>query len=109
MGNEVDKEMDELEESLNNRIEKAIKYAVDYGGIDGAHHKDWTIDQIVRALTGCPNIKKAIKLYNHDGSFKQMYEIKIQGESEEYKKLVVNACDGEDGPNTYDWDCGIAP
>lgn len=23
-----------------------------YGGIDGAHHKDWVLDQVVRMLTG---------------------------------------------------------
>lgn len=34
------------------RIEKAIEIAIEYGGIDGAHHKDWVIDQMVRALAG---------------------------------------------------------
>ena len=62
------------------RIDLAIKLAVDYGGIDGAHHKDWCIDQIVRTLSG-----------------------------EEYDKIVADAKDGEDGPNTYSWSCGIAP
>ena len=34
------------------RIEAAIDLAVRYGGIDGAHHKDWVIDQMVRVLAG---------------------------------------------------------
>jgi len=34
------------------RINEAIKLAVEYGGIDGVHHKDWVIDQMVRVLTG---------------------------------------------------------
>jgi hypothetical protein len=34
------------------RIEKALYLADHYGGIDGAHHKMWVIDQMVRALTG---------------------------------------------------------
>ena len=62
------------------RIEQAIDLAVQYGGIDGAHHKSWVIDQLVRALAG-----------------------------EEYEALVANAKAGEYGPDTYEWDEGIAP
>ena len=39
-------------ESNTDRIDKALSIAVAYGGVDGAHHKDWVIDQMVRALTG---------------------------------------------------------
>jgi hypothetical protein len=63
-----------------DRINAAIDLAVRYGSIDGAHHKAWVIDQMVRALSG-------------DG----------------YAELVAAACDGEDGPETYSWDEGIAP
>ena len=62
------------------RIQSAIDIAVQYGGIDGNHHKAWVIDQMVRALTG-----------------------------DHYDTLVAEACDGEDGPDTYEWDVGIAP
>lgn len=62
------------------RIESALDIAVQYGGIDGAHHKTWVIDQMVRALTG-----------------------------DTYECFVANAKHGEDGPDTYDWDEGIAP
>ena len=34
------------------RIEKALDIVNQYGGIDGAHHKQWVLDQVVRALTG---------------------------------------------------------
>lgn len=61
-------------------IEQAIDLAVRYGGIDGEHHKSWVIDQMVRILA-----------------------------RDRYGEIVRNACDGEDGPNTYKWDCGIAP
>lgn len=69
------------------RIKKALDIAVRYGGIDGAHHKQWCIDQMVRALTGCGGLRTSAK----------------------YKELVADACNGEDGPNTYEWDTGIAP
>ena len=54
--------------------------AVQYGGNDGAHHKDWVIDQMVRALAG-------------DG----------------YAALVAAAKAGEGGPDTYGWSEGIPP
>lgn len=62
------------------KIDAALKLAFDYGGIDGAHHKMWVIDQMIRALTG-----------------------------DAYKERVAIECNGEDGPDTYEWDCGIPP
>lgn len=59
---------------------EALDLILRYGGIDGSHHKTWVIDQVVRALTG-------------DG----------------YEEWVRNAKAGEDGPDTYSWDEGIAP
>lgn len=41
-----------LIELLEERINDAIMIALRYGGIDGAHHKSWVIDQMVRALAG---------------------------------------------------------
>lgn len=75
-------------EELQKRINNALDLAVEYGGIDGDHHKAWVIDQMIRELTGCPD---------------------ALGESEEYREFVRKARDGEDGPETYDWDTGIAP
>lgn len=61
-------------------IHGALEIARQYGGIGGEHHKAWVIDQIVRALTG-----------------------------EDYDTFVAAAKDGENGPDTYEWDEGIAP
>lgn len=65
---------------LEIQVKKALEIARSYGGIDGDHHKMWVIDQMVRALTG-----------------------------EDYELFVKKSKAGEDGPNTYDWDEGIAP
>lgn len=35
-----------------DRIAEALEVAFEFGGEDGAHHKMWVIDQMVRALTG---------------------------------------------------------
>jgi hypothetical protein len=76
----VGKQRDELGLEATEPCEQAVEIAVRWGGIDGGHHKAWVIDQMVRALTG-----------------------------ERYATVVAEARDGEDGPETYDWDVGIAP
>lgn len=69
-------------ENAEERIEAALKLAFNYGGIDGAHHKMWVIDQIVRTLTG---------------------------ESYENWKTTWSG-DPDDEDNYYgEWDTGIAP
>jgi hypothetical protein len=69
-----------------NEVKEAEQSALDiiiqYGGIDGAHHKDWVLDQVVRTLIG-DDIK--------------------------YKEWVSLAKSGEDGENTYEYNEGIAP
>lgn len=72
-----------------DRIQKALEVAT-MGTIDGAHHKTWVIDQMVRALTGCSGPQGVMQ-------------------SEEYIKWVADLCDGEEGPSTYEWDVGIPP
>jgi hypothetical protein len=75
------------------RIAKALEFASEYGTIDGAHHKMWVIDQMVRALTGCPVVVKTANW--PEGS----YTYEAQGESPEYAAFI-----GDEG-----WDEGIAP
>lgn len=65
---------------LTEQVRVAREIARDYGSIDGSHHKMWVIDQMVRALTG-----------------------------DDYAAWVAEHNDGEDGPDTYEWDEGIAP
>lgn len=33
-------------------VAKALDILVEFGGIDGAHHKAWVIDQAIRVLAG---------------------------------------------------------
>lgn len=66
--------------ALEDRMQEAIDLVVRYGGIDGSHHKNWCLDQVVRILAG-----------------------------DRYETIVAAACDGEDGPATYEWDEGIPP
>ena len=65
---------------MGDRVQNALALGLQYGSIDGAHHKMWVIDQMVRALAG-----------------------------DKYDELIRAFKDGEDGPETYEWDTGIAP
>lgn len=85
----------EAVEERDAMIEKAIIIAIRYAGIDGAHHKAWAIDQIVRALTACPQVEKTATDCRGNP-----YTYEAQGESEDYKMLVKEC--GE-------WDVGISP
>ena len=62
------------------KMQEALEIGVKYGGIDGAHHKAWVIDQMIRVLSG-----------------------------DKYEQIVADSKSGEDGPDTYEWDEGIAP
>jgi hypothetical protein len=72
--------MDMILGDLPEAIRNAMRIAASYGQEDGAHHKAWAIDQMVRALMGI-----------HYGTFVETFEA------------------GEDGRHTYNWDEGIAP
>jgi len=85
-------------------ILKAMEIALRYGQIDGAHHKAWVIDQMMRALTDCPMVKKS----GVDCNSKQ-YEYETYGESALYERIIRRHNAGKDGPDTYGWDVGIAP
>ena len=66
--------------SPQDNINSALALIRDYGQTDGAHHKDWVLDQVVRVLTG-PG----------------------------YEQWVADAKNGKDGPDTYSYSEGIAP
>lgn len=67
---------------MDPKLENISNLIKDYGGIDGAHHKQWLLDQILR-------------------------EASVDETS--YQAWVQEWNAGEDGPNTYEWDTGIAP
>lgn len=68
--------------ALQERVGRALALINSYGGIEGNHHKTWVIDQVVRIL--CTTDRK-------------------------YQKWVKKHQRGEDGPETYSWEIGIAP
>ncbi len=77
-----------LADLLMGRIGAALEVALKYGATDGAHHKMWVIDQMVRSLTNCPN--------EHD-------------KSPEYEAFLDNFIEDDEGEEVCYWDTGIAP
>ena len=65
---------------MNEKEQEVLGLIENYGWIDGSHHKQWVLDQIARVLTG-----------------------------DKYPQWVAEQKEGEDGPDTYEWDEGIAP
>ena len=64
---------------LKNKIEEAIELASESMTCDGAHHKVWYMDQIVRLLAGdrYPEIVKATNI-NEDGEDIDAWDIGIE-------------------------------
>lgn len=83
----------------------ALEFIQRYGGIDGAHHKTWVLDQVARILLGSP-IEDMRRAEWDDAPAEYRFEI---GASDAYKAWVIECKAGEDGPDTYDYDEGIAP
>jgi len=83
----------------------ALYFIGNYGGIDGAHHKDWTMDQVARILNGTEII---IKLATWENGHEE-YRVSLDEPTDKYHNWVREMTDGEDGPNTYSYDIGIPP
>jgi hypothetical protein len=64
---------------MTEKEQEALDFIMQWGGIDGDHHKQWVLDQLVRIL------------------------------ADDYDAWVAEAKAGEDGPDTYGWDEGLAP
>ena len=62
------------------RIKDAVRAIEELGQYDGGHHKAYALDRVARALLGG-----------------------------RYDEWAVKMKAGEDGPDTYDYDVGIAP
>lgn len=91
-------------EALPASVRAAITVLMDLGSTDGDHHKQYAMDQTIRILTGCPAVQKTATDYRG-----RQYIYTGLGESELYKRVVAAFENGEDGPQTYSWDEGIAP
>ncbi len=90
--------------------EWALYFIERYGSIDGAHHKTWVIAQVARILNGSPLTVVQARWKGLTGPEGDHAEYRVSvGASPEYASWVATCKAGEDGPDTYGWDEGIAP
>lgn len=83
----------------------ALLWIAKYGGIDGSHHKTWVLDQVAQILHGTPVIVTLAKW--DDGQSE--YRVQLEEPTSKYHEWVKELKAGEDGPDTYYYDQGIAP
>lgn len=48
---------------MENRIDQAVDLIYNYGGTDGAHHKQWVLDQVLKLLLDAEDYDLWIKNY----------------------------------------------
>ena len=84
----------------------ALYYVERYGGFDGAHHKTWVLDQVARILKGTPVIISRAEWTDHEPEWRVTLR---EPPTQEYLNWVKDMKAGEDGPDTYEYDEGIAP
>jgi hypothetical protein len=92
------------DQEFEKRNRAALERIMQSGGVDGKHHKAWVLDQVVRCLTGCPTVQREATDPRGD-----KYTYTALGENEDYLRFVRDCKDGEDGPESYEYDEGIAP
>lgn len=86
------------------RKDWALYFIGAYGGIDGAHHKTWVLDQVARILHGAPI---TIKLAKWEQS--EAYRVSV-GTCASYEKWVKEMKDPDNtGEDQYGYDEGTPP
>jgi hypothetical protein len=86
----------------------AMEFIKRYSQTDGAHHKQWVLDQVARILKGTPVIVKEAKWAN--GS--QEYRLWLDEPSKSYLdwvRYMKGEWHEEVNCFEYDYDAGIAP
>jgi hypothetical protein len=86
-----------------------MHYIFLYGSIDGAHHKDWLLDQIARILNGgLPEVSLA--KWDDRHRCQEEYRYGSVGKTPAYEAYVLKCQDpDDDGEPQYEYNEGIAP
>lgn len=85
----------------------ALMFIEMYGGIDGAHHKDWVLDQVARILNGAPIIVTEARWDN--GHKELRYNVSESVQYHRWVEKVKGDWLEEDECFEYGYDAGIAP
>jgi|WetSurMetagenome_2_1015567.scaffolds.fasta_scaffold00618_23 hypothetical protein len=83
------------------RVARALELASLCSSIDRFEHSKWIIDQMVRALCGCPSVKTS--MLGADG---EEYELEALGDNDQYRAFIEEY-EGAEGE--YEWELGTPP
>lgn len=103
LGETVLEDLSHTEFKDYTKVEWALYFASVFGQVDGSHHKAQAIDLVVQVLNDTPVVVSLAKW--EDGT--EEYRIRTSEPSQKYLEFIKNWEDGEDGPNTYEWDRGF--
>ena len=56
-------------DTLTEKVRESVETILSYGGIEGDHHRAWTIDQTLFAILGEEEYKKVIEQYEDGGEY----------------------------------------
>jgi len=109
------KYLGEFEVNLKNtpfvnydKVDWMMYFLENYGSAYGDHHKLWVLDQMARVYNDTSvNVKLA--KWDINGKKHEEYRITLDKPSNKYKTWVKEMKNGEDGPETYFYDEGVAP
>lgn len=90
----------------------ALEFIQRYGGIEGAHHKQWVLDQVTRILHGTGVIVSKASWGSGTSVSQVEYRIKTGEPSAEYRQWVIGMRRGdakEGMADEYDYEEGTAP
>lgn len=59
--------------SSNPKINEAVELIFRYGGIDGDHHKQWVLDNVLQILLFESEYDKFVKQYRLDEDGEELY------------------------------------
>lgn len=91
--------------------EWALDFIERFGQFEGAHHKAWVLDQVVRILHGTPVVVKRAS-WDAGGGVKEIeYRTSTGQPTPAYDEWVedMKGEPGEDGELEYDYDAGVTP
>jgi len=86
----------------------AVYFIEMYGGIDGAHHKAWVLDQIARIAKGTPIVIKLAKWKNGESEYR-ISTGELTKEYFDWVEEMKGEYDEEYEEYEYEYDAGIAP
>lgn len=87
----------------------AMYFIERYGQIDGAHHKQWVLDQTMRILKGTPVIVKVARWANGETEYRVWTSEDVSQDYVNWVYSMLGERDEITGETEYTYDEGIAP